>query len=211
VNSALGQGDVLVSPIQLANAYATFANGGTLHAPNLVWRVLQPTEDGLVTVRELTPRVVRQVDLADSTRIPIEAGLRGVVSDPSGTAYRAFEGFDATAFPIAAKTGTAEVRGKEDNAVFAAYGPIGAPRYSMSVVVEEGGFGSVGAGPIARYLFDRLSGQVALQPARSLRPVIVLDVPTTPPAATNSSPTTTAPPTSAPTSSPSSTAPGGAP
>lgn len=197
VNSALGQGDVIVTPLQLVNAYATFANGGVLHAPNIVWRVLKiRNETGVEIVRTIEPRVVNTFDVPPHVRTPIEAGLRDAVANPSGTSYRPFEGFDLAAFPIAAKTGTAEVRGKEDNAVFAAYAPIGAPRYAISIVIEAGGFGSVGAAPVARYLFDRIAGQVPLEPAPTDRPVVKVNIPPEqrPPEeqpATTTSPTTT--------------------
>ncbi len=193
VNSALGQGDVLASPLQIANLYGTFGNGGRLHSPNIVWRVLDTTGDGPTeVVRELAPRVVRQVEIRPGVRDPIVAGLLGVTASQGGTAANVFEGFDLTSFPVAAKTGTAEVRGKEDNAVFAAYGPNPNPRVALAVVVEQGGFGSSGAGPVARYLFDRLSGQVPLEQAPASRPVIVVTVPEGSPTA----PTTTVPPTS---------------
>lgn len=180
VNSALGQGDVLASPLQLANTYGTFANGGRLHAPNIVWRVLHTTNDEITVVRTLEPRVVRSFDIRAEVRAPIEAGLRAVTEVPAGTAYSVFQGFDLASFPVAAKTGTAEVRGKPDNAVFAAYAPANDPRFAIAVVVEAGGFGSVGAGPIVRHLLDRLSGQVPLEPAPTDRPVLVLQVPDAP-------------------------------
>ncbi len=145
INMAIGQGDVLVTPLQLANAYATFANGGTLYEPRL--RADEP------------PRKVRDVGMTPAMRQPILDGLQGVVSRQEGTAYYAFAGFPLNAFPVAAKTGTAQVNKKHDTAVFAAFGPANDPQYAVSVVMEEAGFGGSTAAPVARRIFQGIQGQ----------------------------------------------------
>ena len=96
-------------------------------------------------------------------RDPLLEGLAGV--PVSGTATRAFAGFPLDQFPVAGKTGTAQVDNKADTAVFAAFGPLPAPQYAISVVLEESGFGGTAAAPVARALFDGLSGTRPLQPA----------------------------------------------
>jgi penicillin-binding protein 2 len=156
VNVAIGQGDTLVTPLQLANAYATFGNGGTLYQPHLVTAVLNA--DGSVA-RAIEPKVINKVDLPASVRDPIQEGLQGAVASQYGTAYTAFSGFDRNAFPVAGKTGTAQVTGKQDSALFAGYGPIGNPQLAVSVVLEEAGFGGTTAAPVGRQVFAQVAGQ----------------------------------------------------
>ncbi|MGZ4728489.1 MAG: penicillin-binding protein 2 [Acidimicrobiales bacterium] len=160
VDSAVGQGYVLVTPLQLANLYATFANGGTVYQPNIVSKVLvyggdlNKPED---VVRTIDPVVKGHVDLPPGTYDPILQGLSGVPG--SGTAKGAFLGFDLNAFPIAGKTGTAQVDGKADTSVFAAFGPIGGARYATAAILEESGFGANAAAPLVRHIFETVSGQ----------------------------------------------------
>jgi penicillin-binding protein 2 len=161
VNMAIGQGDVLVTPLQLANGYATFANGGTRYVPQIALRA-QEYQTGEVTT-EFEPEVAAEVPLPPEVRQPLLDGLLGVPIN--GTAVRAFAGFPHELYPIAGKTGTAEVDDKADTAVFAAFGPAHAPEYSVAVFLEESGFGGTAAAPVARALFDALSGAVPLQPA----------------------------------------------
>ncbi len=158
VNVSIGQGDLAVTPIQLANAYATFATGGTRYKPNLALRVQE--QDGSV-IREIAPRVGAQVELPSDARDPLVDGFVGATQseDPLGTAYRAFEGFPHDAFPVAGKTGTAQTGiGREDDALFAAFAPANDPRYAISVVMERAGFGSTWAAPVARSVLGSLSG-----------------------------------------------------
>jgi penicillin-binding protein 2 len=161
---AVGQGGVLVTPLQLANAYATFANHGTVYQPQVVQAILKPlgdptkASDVLATVK---PVVNGHVDLPDSTYAPILEGLQGVVSNPKGTAYAAFKGFDLQAVPIAGKTGTAEVSGKADTSVFASFGPVGSPNYAIVAVLEQSGFGADAAAPVVRHVWETVTGQTS--------------------------------------------------
>jgi penicillin-binding protein 2 len=161
VNMGIGQGDVLVTPLQLANGYATFANGGTRYVPKVAIRA-QAYQTDRVT-QKFEPEVAEKVPLPPHVRQPLYDGLVGV--PVSGTAVRAFAGFPLDTYPIAGKTGTAQVDEKSDTAVFAAFGPAPAPRYAMAVFLEESGFGGTASAPVARALFDALSGVVPLQPA----------------------------------------------
>ncbi len=157
VNTSIGQGDVLVTPLQLANAYATFANNGTLRSPNIALRVETQTGE---LVREFGERVLGEVEIDPEFRTRALEGLLGVTTDEDGTGYDAFNSrnFDGVFFPladspVAGKTGTAEVRGKADTAVFAAFGPVEEPAYVMVTILEEAGFGSRSAAPqVARVL-----------------------------------------------------------
>lgn len=150
VNLAIGQGDLLVTPLQLANMYSTLAAGGVLHQPRLVDRL----EDGSTgqTLLRFDPRVVIDEPLETE---PTGAIIDGLLAVPTtGTAAQAFSGFDHQRFPLAAKTGTAEVNNKADNALFAGFGPWPKPEYAFAIIIEEGGFGGVAAAPVARAFFD---------------------------------------------------------
>ena len=168
VNLAIGQGETVVTPLQLANAYATFANGGTVFKPRVAARVITP---GGETVREVRPSPVRHVPLPPALRGPIVEGLSGAVADPQGTAAGAFAGFPLDVLPVAGKTGTAQVVGKNDTAVFAAFAPAHAPQYALSVIMEESGFGGAAAAPVARRVFEGLAGR----PPEPVRPAGAVD------------------------------------
>ena len=155
-NLAIGQGEMAITPLQLANAYATFANGGTLWAPRMGTEIIDA--DGK-KVRDVAPRAVRRMDLAPSLRNPILAGLTGVVKDPRGTAYGAFNGFPYDRVPLAGKTGTAEVANKQDTAIFTAFGPVDNPQFEVTVLLEEAGFGADAAAPVTRRIIDGLIGE----------------------------------------------------
>jgi penicillin-binding protein 2 len=155
VNLAIGQGELTVTPLQLANAYATFANGGTVFEPRVADVVLGA--DGQ-PVRTFAPKISSHIDLPASLRDPIMRGLLGVTSDPRGTAAGAFAGFSQVGFQVAGKTGTAQVVGKQDTALFTCFGPFPDPRYEVTVVMEEAGFGADAAAPVARRILDVLAG-----------------------------------------------------
>jgi penicillin-binding protein 2 len=154
INMAIGQGEELMTPLQLANTYATFANGGTRFEPKL----------GL----DEPPRSVGDVGLTPAMRQPILDGLKGVVSREEGTAYYAFAGFPNNIFPVAGKTGTAQVANKHDTALFAAFAPADNPQYAIAVVMEQAGFGGSAAAPVARRVFQSIvtQGQAPPEPVR---------------------------------------------
>ena len=156
VNLAIGQGETVVSPLQLVNAYATFANGGTVWVP----RVAASVRDQLgAQIRDVPAQSVRKLDIPPEVRDPIMQGLMGVVSDGRGTAVGAFEGFPFAAFPIAGKTGTAQAGNKQDTSLFVGFGPTTDPQYAVGVVMEEAGFGASAAAPVARRILESLAGK----------------------------------------------------
>ncbi len=156
VNLAIGQGELGVTPIQLANAYATYANGGTRFAPNVALRI-QDQRGGLV--RAISPRPdPHHFDIPPGLRQTVLAGLTGVVQDPDGTAYNAFAGFPLRTYGIAGKTGTAQAKPKQDTALFVGYGPTVSPRHVVAVIMEQSGFGASAAAPVARRVFASLAG-----------------------------------------------------
>ena len=170
LNVAVGQGDTVITPLQLANAYATFTNGGAVYAPHVGQAVLGP--DGQ-EIRRIDPKVVRRADIPAAVHDPLQTGFRGVVNDPRGTAFGAFAGFPLSAFPVAGKTGTAEVAGKQDTSLFTAYAPADNARYVVTVVMEESGLGASAAAPVARRVFEGIAAKegVTVAPTAVVRVV----------------------------------------
>jgi penicillin-binding protein 2 len=160
VNTAIGQGDVAVTPLQLANAYATFANGGTLWQPRIALKV---TDQAGKVLQSIDPVQVRHVDLPPQWRAPMLAGFEGVVGDPAGTAHAAFSGFPLAQFPIAGKTGTAQVAGKQPTSVFTSFAPATNPQFVVDAFLEQAGYGADAAAPVVRRIYDGLFNQ-PLQP-----------------------------------------------
>ncbi len=156
LEAAFGQGMTEVTPLQLANAYATFANGGTRYVPQIAAEVVGP--NGHV-VKSFGPVVAGHVPLPPSTYNAILTGLEGVVrsgTTPVGTAYSTFQGFPLSRFPIAGKTGTATVGNLQPTGLFVGFGPVGAPRYVVAVIIDQAGYGASTAAPVARQIFDYL-------------------------------------------------------
>jgi penicillin-binding protein 2 len=172
INVAVGQGDVLATPLQLANAYATMANGGTLYAPNLVTKVTTNAGD---LVRSFAPRIRRTIELDPVAKDRIMRGLAGVTSNEDGTAYAAFHAsgggvdFDLARWPVAGKTGTAQVNGKADTALFVGVTPVATserpetanntPRMAMATILEQSGFGGKNAAPVVATVLDKILRQ----------------------------------------------------
>jgi penicillin-binding protein 2 len=153
IHAAIGQGDDLVTPLQLANAYACFANGGTLWTPHVEGSVTDPSTKK--TISTYTPKALGTVAIDPYTRAQMEAGFLGVTSNPKGTAYDAFRGLFAS---VSGKTGTADVAGKGATSLFAAYTPSVNPQYAVVAVVEQGGHGAQIAAPIVRQVIETIDG-----------------------------------------------------
>lgn len=139
---AIGQGDCLVTPLQVARAYSVIANGGYLVRPHLIARIegyedYHPSPDA------------RPVGLRAETIAAIRDGMKAVVA-PGGTAGR----IASADFPIAGKTGTAEAARGEAHAWFAGFAPADQPRVVVVVVIEHAGAGSAAAAPVARHVLD---------------------------------------------------------
>ena len=150
---SFGQGLTLITPLQMANAYATFANGGTRYVPSIAEGI---TNDQGKLVKYFPPKVVTHVNLPAADRAAILAGFEGVISNPLGTAYGPFQGWPESSYTLAGKTGTASVSGQNPNAWFVAFGPEPNPKYVVVVVIKEGGFGAVGSAPVVRQIFQYL-------------------------------------------------------
>ena len=161
VQLAIGQNVIVVTPLQLARAYAAFANGGTVYQPHVVWKILKPnstTTDPSDVLRVIEPVVTGTVTLPPDVRGPIASGLEGVTSG-LGTAASAFVGFDQQAFPVVGKTGTAQVDGKADTSLFASYGPALSPKWVVTAVMEESGFGAEASGEVTRRVYEVIANQ----------------------------------------------------
>ena len=157
VNMSIGQGDVLTTPLQVANAYAAIANGGTLMRPHLGARVLGPA--GKV-VAQLAPKPHGKVNVSASALGYVRRALPLVAEE--GTARYPFRAWPLDQIPVAAKTGSSEIAGKQPFSWFAAYAPANAPRYVVIAVVEQAGRGSQVAGPVVRRIMDELFDRPAL-------------------------------------------------
>lgn len=150
LNVSIGQGDLLVTPLQLARAYAAFANGGTLVRPRIVSKILSSTGEVLQEYPVENDGVVK---ISNRTRDIVVKGLIGTTSS-GGTAYSAFQGFPIT---VAGKTGTMQVGSGDNNASFVCFAPAYKPEIVIVVVVEQGGSGARVA-PVARKILEYYFG-----------------------------------------------------
>jgi len=152
-NTAVGQGDVLVTPLQLANGYATLANGGTVYKPQFVLQVTRAASD--VGLRVPDAEVIGQVDLPPEWRLPLIQGFDGVTKPGTGgTATKVFTGFDQSSCSVAGKTGTAQVDGKNDTSLFTAFAPTEGAEIAVAAVLQETGFGGSAAAPVVRRMLE---------------------------------------------------------
>jgi penicillin-binding protein 2 len=170
VITSIGQGDVLVTPLQLAEMYATIANGGTRYRPQVVAKVttvIDPAEPpgapgNYEVVREVQPDPVGKVEFPPEFYLRMLGGLIGVTQQEDGTASSSWEASRAS-WAIAGKTGTAQVVNKADTSLFAAWGPVAAgqqPEYVVSIVIPEAGFGGDVAAPLAFRILAPVSNGV---------------------------------------------------
>jgi penicillin-binding protein 2 len=150
-NLAVGQGDVQVTPLQLAVAYSAIANGGNVVTPHLGLDV--QTADGFV-LRSFNPPIKRHLNINPLYLETIRQGLREAASQPGGTSADVFGTFPEQVY---GKTGTAQYNGQQDYAWYACFVPPTATSKPIVVVVtvEQGGFGAVGAAPVAKQILSQ--------------------------------------------------------
>jgi penicillin-binding protein 2 len=159
VNLAIGQGEMLASPLQIATMMAAVGNGGTLYRPHVVEMVAADPSD---PVWSLQPEVVAKLPVSAGNLAVIQESLHLVTEAAYGTAYQAFEGLE---MPVAGKTGTAESGQEEPHAWFAGYAPAQDPEIAIAVIVEHSGEGSVFAAPLFRKVVEAYFGiQTELTP-----------------------------------------------
>ena len=155
VNMGIGQGYLLVTPLQLANMYSAIARSGILRTPLLVQRIASP--EGVVS-QEFTATEINPLPASQATLEAIRAGLTLVIADPGGTAYTTFLGSSVTA---AGKSGTAEDIIFQDHVFFVAYAPRDDPAIVVLAALDQGKSGSLEAGPMVRRVLEAyLTGQV---------------------------------------------------
>ncbi|HEX4817829.1 MAG TPA: penicillin-binding protein 2 [Nonomuraea sp.] len=152
-NFSIGQGDVLVTPMQLARAYLALVSDGKVRSPRIGWAQVRP--DGKV-VRTIPVPVVGKLPLSEKERRYIKNALSDVAAD--GTAAGAFAGFPMNKVRVGGKTGTAEVWGKQDTSWFASFAPTRNPQYVVVVMVSQGGMGAQTAAPAVREIYEGIYG-----------------------------------------------------
>ncbi|MFY9588727.1 MAG: penicillin-binding protein 2 [Actinomycetota bacterium] len=153
INMSIGQGDVLATPLQMAVGYAAVANSGRVIRPHVGYKILD--KDGSVE-KQIKTEVVSRVKMSRADFTYVQNALRQVAL--RGTAVFPFRGWPLERIPVAAKTGSAEIAGKQPFSWFAAYAPADKPKYVVVSVVEQAGFGSQVSGPVVRRIMDKLFG-----------------------------------------------------
>lgn len=150
ISNAIGQGEILTTPIQLANMMATIANKGYYYTPHIIKNVSNQKIDSNFTTKHITTIDKQYFD-------PIIAGLADVFK--RGTAFH----LQIPEIEICGKTGTAEnfarIGGRRvqlaDHSIFVAFAPKDNPKIAIAVLIENGGFGAVIAGPIATLMIEK--------------------------------------------------------
>jgi penicillin-binding protein 2 len=169
VNFSIGQGDTLVTPVQLARAYAALSNGGTLYEPRVAKAVVSPT--GKV-IKRIPPKVQGHVKAKKAAIRYVDNALQG--TPRVGTLAWKFIDFPLDKVRIRGKTGSAEVYGKQSTSWVATY----TKDYVVVMMVTQAGNGSGTSGPYVRKIWESLYGikGMDVKPKRALIPG------TTPPA-----------------------------
>jgi penicillin-binding protein 2 len=159
---AVGQGDLLTSPLQMAVAYSTLANAfahegeGTVVRPHLGLEV-DDSKGRIVQALSSPPK--RHVRLNYSNLSLVMEGIHDAASQPGGTSADVWSGWDQAQHPVYGKTGTAEHVGKEDQSWYMCYLPDQSRPIVIAVTVEQGGFGAETAAPIARLIASQWFGK----------------------------------------------------
>ena len=166
VNFSIGQGDTIVTPLQLARAYGALANGGTLYEPRIAKAIVSP--DGTV-LRRFRPQPAAGVGVPDRVIDYIDEALKGV--SLRGTMNWRLLEFPLDKVQIRSKTGSAEVYGKQSTSWVASY----TGDYVVVMMVSQGGTGSGTSGPAVRKIYEELYGVDGLDvdPKRSAIPGVV--------------------------------------
>jgi penicillin-binding protein 2 len=145
LNLAIGQGEFLNTPLQLANFYAALGNGGVLWKPHLLKKVQDQTG-----VQEYRPEIVERLPFSQETLEILKKSMVAVVQGERGTAHRS----QVEGITVAGKTGTAENPHGKEHAWFACFAPADNPKIALAVLVENAGHGGDIAAPIARQMLE---------------------------------------------------------
>lgn len=171
ISVAIGQGPLIVTPLQTANMMAAIANGGKVFRPHVLQMVEDRDAEGKIVRKRVAPEVLHDVTLPPAALASMRDGLWKVVNEAGGTGGNArIEGLD-----IAGKTGTVQVIAQHgwvraehlpfkfrDHAWFSSFAPKANPEMVVVVFVEHGGHGGADAAPLAKQLFEaRFRGRLA--------------------------------------------------
>jgi len=149
ISNAIGQGEILTTPIQLANMTAAVANKGTYYTPHIVKNIKDQNLD-------LTFTTLKHTSIDEKHFEPIIEGLFNVFENPHGTAHWS----KVKGIEICGKTGTSQNSHGQDHSIFIAFAPKDDPKIAIAVFVENGYWGSRWAGPIASLMIEKyLTGQ----------------------------------------------------
>jgi penicillin-binding protein 2 len=195
VQFAIGQGLLSATPLQLAVAYGTLGNGGTVLKPHVVKAILSPgTPDGASGYADLSkativqdfsaPQVVRDLHMLPEVRDPIIQGMTRVVNGPgvhsdfyhATTGELLFKNYPKATLPLAGKTGTAQGALKlpwNDSSAFGAFSKSNKYPYVAVAYLEKSGYGSRAAAPVVKCIFTALAGKTHMDPVVPTDPLDV--------------------------------------
>ncbi len=160
VNMSIGQGELITTPLQMAVTYAAIANGGRIVKPHLGMSVGRTDESGEVKIlKDFKSKTVRRLPLDEAELAPLQQGLVDVISGDQGTAASAFAGYPQGSFPVAGKTGTAQIGSLDSGlnyAWFTSYAPADDPEYVVVTYLEKAGHGGESAAPVARQIYEAI-------------------------------------------------------
>ncbi len=149
ISNAIGQGEILATPMQIANFCATIANRGWFYTPHLVKRIKGQKLDTLYTKKHIT-------SIKAEYFLPVVEGMKGAALH--GTAA----GVAVPGIEICGKTGTAQNTGARDHSIFMCFAPANNPKIAMVIFIENGGFGAECAVPIGSLLIEKyINGTIA--------------------------------------------------
>ena len=161
VQLAIGQGDLLVTPLQMTRFFALVANGGKLVQPHVVSAVEEPASEGSrpVVLRSIAPKPSQEIGVDPGALGAIREGLYDAAHASYGTSAAVFASFPV---PVAGKTGTAEkwvrlpgFEGLRDQSWWCGFAPYGRPEIVVCALIENGGFGGAAAAPTALKVFEK--------------------------------------------------------
>jgi penicillin-binding protein 2 len=147
VNLGIGQGELGVSPLQMANYAAALANGGVLYQPRIVHYVRNKATNRI----EEVSHTAADLGISPNVMEIIREGMRRCVEDPGGTGSLA----RIPGIVVAGKTGTAENPHGEDHAWFVGFAPFDHPKIAVACIVENAGYGGTKAAPICGQVMER--------------------------------------------------------
>ena len=151
-NIVIGQGDILVSPLQMACVYAGIATGGTEYVPHVLLSAVARDGDGDAYEYGARKRLVASIHSEDDLAL-VRGGLHGMIYEEAESTARHFRNLPVQ---VAGKSGTGEKAGEEPYGWFVAYAPYDKPKYVVAAVVEQGGYGATAAMPAVRTVLGQL-------------------------------------------------------